>query len=107
MMNEPPEPYSVSYSGRVLDSFRALIRRARGTKAEPMLRLAVQDLDHRLRIYPQFGEPLYDLSAGRAQLWIGTLPPLVVHYILDQDRRQVIVVKPPMLLPNSGVDPQK
>jgi hypothetical protein len=106
-MNVPPEPYDVSYSRMVRESLRALIIRAKGTRAEHPLRLAVTVLEHRLRIYPQFGQPLYDLSVEPAQVWVGVVPPLVVHYLLDEETRQVIVGRPFMLLPNSGIDTPK
>jgi len=106
-MNEPPEPYRVSYSDRVLEHYRKLLIRAKGSAGEAGLRRTIPEMHSRLRIYPQFGEPLRDLSAESAQLWIGTSPPLVQHYIIDEERRQVIVARPPMLLPNSGLDSLK
>jgi hypothetical protein len=106
-MIEPPEPYRVSYSGRVVDWLREWTRRTKGTPAEPEFRAAIQKLDRVLRIDPQFGDPLRDLTVGRAQHWFGTFPPLVVHYIIDEDGRQVLVARPPMLLPNSGLDSQQ
>jgi|GEM_PF-2133059 len=106
-MNEPPEPYAVSYSKWVIEVVHALVKRAKGSRIEAALREAILGFDRRLRIYPQFGDPLRDLSERRAQLWIGTITPLVMHYILDEERRRVIVVRPPMLLPNSGIDSLK
>jgi hypothetical protein len=103
-MNEPPEPYEVSYSRRVHDALRATILRARGTRAEQPIRVAVATLAHRLRIYPQFGQPLYDLSARPARVWIGVVAPLVVLYLLDEENRRVMVARPIQLLPNSGLE---
>jgi hypothetical protein len=79
-------PYKVIYSGRVK-------RAATFGRSRDVLD-ALRDIDHRLRIYPQFGEPLRDLSVKPLQLWIGTIGPLVVQYILDEDQRQVFVVRP-------------
>jgi hypothetical protein len=89
--------YDVSYSGRVIDLLRELI--ARNPAHAARILTAVRDIDHRLRIYPQFGQPLRDLSLPRATLWIGSVAPLVVHYVLVEaddagQGRQVIVVRP-------------
>jgi len=67
------------------------------------LAAAIQALDHRLRVYPQFGQPLRDLTVEPAQLWIATVPPLVVKYLLDEERRLVMVVQPITPLPGSGL----
>jgi hypothetical protein len=105
-MTDPPSgplPYRVSYSGRVRDALRDLVTRARGLGLGPQVIAAIQDIDHRLRIYPQFGEPLPDLTVEPAQLWVGVVPPLVVQYVIDEARRQVMVVLPLMPLPDSGL----
>jgi hypothetical protein len=64
---------------------------------------AIREIDHRLHVYPQFGQPLRDLSAEPAQLWIGVVPPLVVQYVLDETQRQVMIVHPMMPLPGCGL----
>jgi len=64
---------------------------------------AIKEIDRRLRIYPQFGQPLSDLLLEPAQLWIGVVSPLVVHYYLDEKRRLVMVVDPIRPLSNSGL----
>jgi hypothetical protein len=61
---------------------------------------AVKTLDFRLRIYPQFGEPLRDLQIESETLWAGTVPPFAAHYIIDEERRLVFVVRPLQLLPS-------
>ena len=99
--------YEVSYSGRVIDLVREMI--ARNPAHAPRILAAIRELDRRLRVYPQFGQPLRDLSAERAQLWIATLPPLVVHYVVvegddDGRGRQVMVVRPFTPLPGSGIE---
>jgi hypothetical protein len=63
---------------------------------------AVKQIDARLRIFPQFGEPLCDLKTAGETLWIGTVPPLVVQYVIDEENRLVFVVIPVKLLPASG-----
>ena len=96
-LNEAPEPYRVSYSGRVRDA-RA---HRKGLWSEFAAALAA--IDHRLHIYPQFGQPLRDLSIKPAQLWIATVAPLVIKYLLDEERRLVLVAKPIVALPGSGL----
>ncbi|HEX4608893.1 MAG TPA: hypothetical protein VH092_11870 [Urbifossiella sp.] len=98
--------YEVSYSGRVLDAARELITRNPARAAA--LIAAVREFDRRLRVYPQFGEPLRNLAVPDAQLWVASIPPLTLHYVvIEADdrgrRRQVIVVRPFILLPNSGL----
>jgi hypothetical protein len=53
-------------------------------------------------VYPQFGEPLRDLITLGETLWAGTVPPFVAHYVIDEARRLVFVVRPFMLLPKPG-----
>jgi hypothetical protein len=105
-MNDPdssPRPYRVSYSGRVRDGLRDLLTRARGLGLGPELRAAILEIDRRLQIYPQFGQPLRDLAVDNATLWIGVVPPLVVQYILDEAGRQVMVVLPVVPLRGLGL----
>lgn len=95
--------YRVSDSGRVRDGLQELHARARTVGLGPGVVAAVREIDRRLRIDPQFGDPLRDLSAEDAQLWIGTVPPLVVQYVIDEARRQVVVVLPMAPLPQCGL----
>jgi hypothetical protein len=62
----------------------------------------LKELERRLRIYPQFGEPERDLSQEAGQIYNGTVPPLVVGYAVFEDRRLVFVGSAPRLLPNAG-----
>jgi len=100
-----PLTYHVAYSGRVREALRALIARARSRGLARQVLEAVKEIDDRLRIYPQFGQPLRDLNLEPAQIWIGTVPPLVVQYVLDEERRVVIVMVPFAALPRSGLEP--
>jgi hypothetical protein len=93
--------YEVSFSGRVLDSLRQLA--ARNPAHTGSIAAALRAIEYRLRLYPQFGQPLYDLSAGPAQLWIGVVPPLVFHYVLEENPRRVTVLRPPRPLPRTGI----
>jgi hypothetical protein len=103
-MDEPgAAPYAVSYSQRVREEFVQLVTRARTRGLDATVLAAAKEIDRRLQVYPQFGQPLWKLSVEPAELWIGVVPPLVVHYVLDEDRRQVMVVLPFRPLPHSGL----
>ena len=93
-MSEAPSLYSVSYSGRALDSVRALISQATGLGLRPEVETALLEIDRCLTIYPQFGEPFRDLSATPGTEWLAFAGPLVVRYVLIEQTRQVWVVRP-------------
>ncbi len=110
-MSEPPAsptppapvPYRVSYSELVRNELRELIARAGARGLGRQVLTAVKEIDRRLRIYPQFGQPLRDLQLRPAQVWVGTVPPLVVRYVLDEANRRVTVVVPIASLPGSDL----
>jgi hypothetical protein len=97
----PPMPYRVEYSEQVRQRLLALadMARQRGDGEECVA--ALKEFDRRLRIYPQFGEQLVDLKKERGQVWIGTVRPLTMRYGVFDERRLVIVLAIPVLLPNS------
>jgi hypothetical protein len=97
------EPYRVVYSEKVRAGLKELAARARDRGLGAQLLAALQTIDYRLRIYPQFGDPLRDLALEPAQVWIGVIPPLVVQYVLDESKRLVMVVVPIVPLPHSGL----
>jgi hypothetical protein len=105
-MSEPstaPVLYQVSYSERVRTAIRHLVARARSVGRAQQVLAALKEIDRRLQLYPQFGQPLLDLTLKPAQLWIGVVPPLVIRYVLDEKRRLVMVGLPPTTLPGSGL----
>jgi hypothetical protein len=83
--------YRVVYSEGVREAVRrfAGVAKAAGTFQE--LVAAVRELDRRLHIYPQFGDPIIDLAQEPGQVWLGTVPPLVARYAIYEQRRLVIV----------------
>jgi hypothetical protein len=89
-----PQPCRVTYSGLVRDELRALILRAAARGRGSEFLAAARLIEERLRIYPQFGEPLRDLVLEPLRLWIGVVPPLVVQYTLDEENRVVMVSVP-------------
>lgn len=98
-MNESPLPYRVSYSERVLQQLKVLgheaARRGDGTQFAK----ALKEFHRLLSLYPQFGEPYLDLNAEPGQLYKGFIRPLAMRYAVYEDRRLVMVVSPPVLLP--------
>lgn len=77
----------------------AATARARGDGAEYVA--ALLEFDRRLHVYPQFGDPLVDLLTEVGQIRIGIVPPLAMRYAVFEERRQVIVAAPPVLMPKS------
>ncbi len=53
-----PVPYRVAYSGRVREELLNLVVRAKARGLGRQVLDALKELDRRLHIYPQFGEPL-------------------------------------------------
>jgi hypothetical protein len=87
----------------VRNELKALLARARAHGLGPQVLAAVKEIDRRLQIYPQFGQPLRSLALEPAQLWIGVVEPLTVQYVLDEERHLVMVVVPLRPLPTSGL----
>jgi hypothetical protein len=100
-----PEPYRVSYSERVHADLEDRVARAKARGLLKQVHDALKTIDDRLRIYPQFGQPLRDLQLETAQVWIAVVPPLTVQYVLHEQTRPVWIVVPIRPLPNSGLDP--
>jgi hypothetical protein len=91
----------VEYSERVRQRLLALaeVARQRGDGEEFIA--ALKEFNRRLRIYPQFGEQLVDLTKESGQVWIGIVRPLAMRYGVLDERRLVIASAIPVLLPKS------
>jgi hypothetical protein len=100
---DAPAPYRVVFSERARESVRELVARARGRGLGQQVLDAVKEIDRRLRLYPQFGDPLTDLTHEVGQVWVGTSHPLVVRHANYEERRLVIVAVPLLPLPGSGL----
>ncbi len=100
----PPIPYRVEYSKRVRQRLLDLadIARQRGDGQEFIA--ALKAFDQRLRVYPQFGEPLRDLKKEPGQTWIGIVRPLAMRYGVLDERRLVIAAAIPVLLPKAKAE---
>jgi hypothetical protein len=59
---------------------------------------ALKEFHRRLGLYPQFGEPLMDLTQEPGQVWIGIVRPLAMRYGVLDERRIVMVAAIPVLL---------
>lgn len=103
-----PPRYRVSVSTWVRQWLSELadVARARGDGAEFVA--ALREFDRRLQIYPQFGDPLVDLSQEEGQIRLGIVPPLAMRYGVLEDHRLVFLAARPVLLPkplNREVEP--
>ena len=101
MSDSPTAPvtYQVICSDVVRRELLACSDKAHERGLGPQYLAGLQEFYRRLRIYPQFGEPLSDLKLKPSQLRIGTVWPLVLRYTLDEERRLVMVVASFVLLP--------
>ena len=63
-----PEPYRVVYSERVRQRLLVLADVARERGDGEAFLAALSEFDRRLRLYPQFGEPLIDLTREPGQV---------------------------------------
>src|SRR5262249_38245113 len=95
------EPYRVVYSERVRQRLLTLADVARERGDGEAFLAALREFDRRLRMYPQFGEPLIDLKREPGQVWIGIVRPLATRHGVVVERRVVMVAAIPVLLPKS------
>ena len=94
-----PVPYRVVYSERVRQRLLALADVARERGDGDAFVAAVKEIHRRLCLYPQFGEPLFDLTQEAGQVWLGIVRPLAMRYGVFDVRRVVMVTEVPVLLP--------
>ena len=90
--------YRVSYSGRVRQRILELaaVARVRGDGDDYLS--ALREFDRRLRVYPQFGDPLVDLLVEVGQVRLGAVPPLAMQYGVLEEQKLVLVAALPVLL---------
>jgi hypothetical protein len=106
-MSEPreaPQPYQVSISGWVYERLLELADAARARGDGEVFLAALREFHRRLRVYPQFGDPLVDLKREHGQIRLGIVPPLAMRYGVLEESRLVFVAARPVLLSkvNSG-----
>ncbi len=99
-----PVGYRVVYAERVRQRLLALADVARERGDGDAFVAAVKEIHRRLCLYPQFGEPLFDLTQEAGQVWLGIVRPLSMRYGILEDRRVVMVSELPVLLPRSETE---
>lgn len=98
----PPRLYEVSVSGWVYRKLLELADVAKGRGDGEAFLAALREFQRRLRVYPQFGDPLVDLSGEEGQVRLGIVPPLAMRCGVLEERRLVFVAARPVLLPKTG-----
>jgi hypothetical protein len=81
-----------------------MAREAHTRRDGPAFTAALKELDRRLRLYPHFGDPQIDLKAEPGMIYVGIIRPLSMRDGVYEERRLVMVVAPPMLLPMTQPD---
>src|SRR5436189_5951895 len=94
-----PVPYRVAYSERVRQRLLALADIARERGDGEAFLAALKEFHRRLCLYPQFGEPLIDLTQELGQVWLGIVRPLAIRFGVFDEKRLVMVAEIPVLLP--------
>jgi hypothetical protein len=85
----------------------ALEERATAAGAQQPFYDALDRIYEILRIYPQYGEVLRELTVAGASALTSrafAIAPLFIEYILDEPNRRVIIATPLRALPRSGFE---
>ena len=96
-----PAPYRVVYSERVRERLPALADVARERGDGEAFVAALKEFHRRLCVYPQFGEPMADLTQEPGHVWMCIVRPLAMRYGIFEERRTVTVAAIPVLHPTS------
>lgn len=102
--SDPPVPYTVEYSSFVLQHLRLLAREAATRGDGPAFTAALREFHRRLKLFPQFGDPILDLSVEEGQIRLGIIRPLAMRYGVYEERRLVLCGAIPILLPMAKPD---
>lgn len=97
-----PQPYQVSVSGWVRERLLELADEAHARGDGITFLAALREFYRRLLVYPQFGDPLMDLSQEDGQIRLGAVPPLAMRYGVLESRRLVFVAARPVLMPKAA-----
>jgi hypothetical protein len=93
-----PQPYAVSVAGRVHDRLLELADVAKAPGDGRAFLTALAEFHRRLRVYPEFGDPLVDLTQHDGHIRLGVVPPLTMRYAVLEDQRAEFVGARPVLL---------
>jgi hypothetical protein len=102
--SDPPVPYTVEYSSFVLQHLRRLAQEASARGDGPAFVAALREFHRRLELFPQFGDPIMDLSTEEGQIRLGIIRPLSMRYGVCEARRLVLCAALPVLLPIAKPD---
>jgi hypothetical protein len=102
--SDPSVLYTVEYSSFVLQHLRSLARLATTRGDGPAFVAALREFHRRLELFPQFGDPLMDLSMEEGHIRLGIIRPLSMRYGVFEERRLVICGALPILLPLTKPD---
>ncbi|HTU19376.1 MAG TPA: hypothetical protein VMG10_15050 [Gemmataceae bacterium] len=102
--SEPAARYRVVYSDAVKQRLRELSDVAIARGDGPALLAALKDFVARLPIYPQFGDPIMDLTGEKGQVRLGIIRPLSTRYGVFEESRMVFCGTLPILLPMDKPD---
>ena len=91
--------YKISISDRVRDHVLTLARRSAERGDGHAFAAALREFDRRLRIYPQFGDPLFDLTQKEGTVRVGIIRPLSMRYAIFESERLVSIGSLPVLMP--------
>jgi hypothetical protein len=97
--SDTPVPYTVEYSSFVLQQLRRLAQEASVRGDGPAFVAALREFHRRLELFPQFGDPIMDLSTEDGQIRLGIIRPLCMRYGVYEARRLVLCGALPVLLP--------
>jgi hypothetical protein len=97
--SEPPLPYRPAYSEAVKQRLREMSDMAFARGDGPAFTVALKEFDRLLRLYPQFGDPLIDLTGESGVIYNSIIRPLSMRYGVYEERRLILVVAMPVLLP--------
>jgi hypothetical protein len=96
-------PYKVEFSPRTSGPFKDLLRTAVRLGIGKKTFAAAKSIVQRLENAPtEFGEPLYRLPALKLHVYVGIVPPLVVHYAVH-DEMPLVFVKGVAPMPGHGL----
>jgi hypothetical protein len=93
------QTYRVVFSVLAQTALRELVEKAKARGCGGDALRALRTLDERLRIYPQFGEPIRDYPALDLTEYRGHVWQITLTYAVDEQRRIVHVAAAPKPLP--------
>jgi hypothetical protein len=101
---DTPEPYQVVVSADVRQRIRELHAQATARGDGPAFLAAVKKFMATLAVYPQFGDPIIDLTQGEGHIRVGIIRPISMRYGVHEGRRIVFCGALPTLLPMDRPD---